>query len=80
MRASRPRDSLHVEVGDDQIFFESLPSRDDLTLVIENHTVPVEDQFILTTDRIGVGEHHPVFSRASRQHLLAHPTLAQMKR
>ena len=48
--------------------------------MIENHTIPVEDQLILTADRVGVGEHHSVFPRPGCQHLLTHPALAQMKR
>ena len=45
----------HLDVHDEQVFFE-LPARsDEPALPVDDHALPVEDQFVLPADGVGVG-------------------------
>ena len=72
----------HVEVDDEEVFFELTRPRDEGTLLIDDHRRAVEDQLVLTADEIHVHDRCLRVDRARREHRLAfaHPARVVRRR
>ena len=61
---------LDVQVNDDQVFFELLPARDQIPVLIKNETVAVKHQFVLTAYKIVICNDDCVVRCTRRKHSL----------
>jgi hypothetical protein len=50
------KDSIHIEVRQDQVLLKLFPPGDQFSFLIENQASSIEDQFILTADHIAEGD------------------------
>ena len=69
-----------VDVDDEQLLLEPGGPREHLALVVEHDRVPVEDQLVLSADRVAERDEARVVARAHLQHLLALAVLADVER
>ena len=79
MRHPRPRDCIHVQVGHDEVLLEGFSPHDHLAGLVHDQAVPVEDQLILASDHVRIGDDHAVIPGPGGQHLLTKPALAHVE-
>ena len=64
------RDGVHIDVGHNQVLFERPSAGDRPSGLIDHKTIAVEDQFILASDEIDVGNRNKIIHGARREHFL----------
>ena len=75
-----PENGLDVQIDDDQILFELLSSSDQFPVLVENETVAVEHQLILSANEIVIGDDDGVVSGPGRKHAFPPSPFAGMVR
>src|ERR1051326_8450514 len=71
---------FNVQIDDNEIFFELFTARNQITVFIEDKTVTVENEFILSADDIVVRDNDRIVGRARREHLFAPMPFSRMVR
>ena len=69
-----------IDVDDEELLDEPGGTREHLSLVVEHDGVPVEDQLVLSADRIAEGDETRIVERPHAEHLLALSVLADVER
>src|SRR5262249_31452837 len=73
-----PENRFDVEIDDDQILFELFALCDQITVLIKNEALPVENQLILAADQVVVCNDDGVVGGAGCQHARAPAALSSM--
>ena len=69
-----------VEVHDHEILFKLLAARDEVSVLVQDHAIPVKNKLVLSTDQIVVRHDNGVVARARGKHVLAPSAFAGMIR
>ena len=71
---------LGLDVDDEERLLEPRGAGDDLALVVEDDRVAVEDELVLSADRVAKRDERGVVAGPRREHLLPLPVLADVER
>ena len=60
---------IQVEISHQQVLFKGFGPKDNFPPLIQQETIAIEHQLILTTHHVGITQNHFVLSRSRGQHL-----------
>ena len=73
-------DRVEIEIGDEQVFLESLSAGDALALLVEDEGLAIEDQLVLAPYHVDEGQADQIVGCAGGEHLLPEVALADVDR
>ncbi len=71
-----PEDAPQVHIGYHEVLVELAAPSDQLTTLVEDHAVAVEDQLVLPPNQVAEGDHGHIVPGSGAEHPLAQTPLA----